>query len=247
MKGGTYPEQRIPAGCTQTLVVEDGQAIVRATTASSVDPTLDIDSNDVEVRGVTVTSNNVKRKVVHIAGDRVRLSGMDIGNVQDDKALEVWGDDVRIQDSHIHNARLVTPGQHLEGVFVVGAQRLHLTGNRFEGNGVYDVAFTRCTWCSPEGLSPAGGVIEDNFFGLTHQQGGSTWHYAELAFYPYLDAVRDFTVRRNHFETANSSCGGSATVCGGVLQEAPWVGGVRCGNTEGPVQGVIGQEWKQPC
>ncbi len=254
MKGGTYPEQQITSGCANAQIVESGEAIIRATNPSDTASTLGVHAAGVSVRGITVSSNNLKRKTIHLGEDAAGFEFADgsVGNVADDKAVEVWADDVTLEGNSVQDARLITPGVHTECVFVVGANRLTLRNNTFSGCGVYDVAYTRCKWCTPMGPAPVGGLIEGNDFRLSHQDGGTTWHYNELAFYSHLDGpVQDIDVRNNNFQTAgqNQGCGGQGSPpCGGILLEVGWSGGDRCGNTtDGPAPQRLEAVWRTPC
>jgi hypothetical protein len=250
MKTGSYPEQALPAGCGPGSVVESGgDVLIRAQTPSTVSPTLDVDASDMTLTGLDVDSRALARKAMHIDGDRVTFKDGQVGNTVDNKAIEIWGDDVVIRNTRVHDARIASPDAHMEGIFIVSAQRPVIENNVFERNAIYDVAVTRCTWCSPELPAGQDGRLVGNTFGRSHQCCDlSSWHYSEVAFYPVLPEVRGWTVRDNWFETrADDPSTPANEIRGGVQLQAPWNAGVRCGNTEGPAQGVIGAEWKQPC
>lgn len=252
MKAGVYPEQTVPAGCSNTTIGEQGDAIVRATSPSDSVPALALNAPDVQVSGIEVDSNALERKSAHISADRVKLQGVKLGHVVNDKPLEVFGSDVEIRDSVIGDADVqplpgcddvTIPCPHLECLFLVQAERVQVVGNTFHHCGVYDIAITRCTWCSnPPPPIWGQGRLEGNTFFHSEQAEPGSWHYNEVELYGVQYGTAGWTVKNNAFETRSPGNPGQ----GGIGWDQ-WSGGTRCGNTEFGATGVLDAVWKVAC
>jgi hypothetical protein len=251
MKAGVYPEQTVPASCSSTLIGEQGNAIIRATSDSDTIPALALNADDVQVSGIEVDSAQHERKSVHIDADRVKLQGVTLGHTVNDKALEVFGADVEVRDSVLGDADVqplpgcddvTIPCPHLECLFLVQAERVQITGNTFHHCGVYDIAITRCTWCStPPPPVWGSGRLEGNTFFHSEQDAPGSWHYAEVSLYPVQYGTANWTVKNNAFEVRTSPD------ARGGLDWGQWSGGTRCGNTEFGASGVLEPVWKVAC
>jgi hypothetical protein len=254
LKAGTYPEQVV--SCANTTVNEEGgDAIIESTSASDTVPTLTINAAGVEVTGITVDGNDIKRKGVHISADDVTLSSVTVKDTWNDKSVEWVGEDGLLINSTLKDAHRVidanNPDPHLECLFAHEASGLSLIGNTFQGCAVYAVAITRCVWCEDGGQDTENVEIVNNDFYLTHQTwngGPVSYHYTELAIYPFLEDATNYTIVNNWFEGVADNPGTPNTneARGGILFDTDIVGGTFCANRES-VSGTLGSEYKGAC
>jgi hypothetical protein len=207
---GAYPEQTIPAVPGRTGAPVELRAAAKADVRVAG---VTVAGDHVALRGLTVGDVGVDGggrtvadvRLAEIEGRRLwindvrglTVSGGSFGGVVDETPVKVGSDpsshDVTFDGVLFHDARLESPGAHLECVLALDVQGLVVRDSRFRGCGVFGLLVGHLY-----GTSPRDVLIEGNVFEPTHQASGEPAPYSMMVG-DLLGPARGFVFRGNTF------------------------------------------------
>jgi hypothetical protein len=217
IESGTYGDQLITGEKKAPAVV-----LKPALGATVTVGKLGIDADQLEVRNVATTGDlavggqsdfaTIQNVHVHsrlyIAGARdLKMIGGDVGPYVDAPSWithenGVVPQRVLIQGVHFHDFTVSDPGIHTECLVVIAGEGLTLRGNRWTGCAVFNLSLG---FCCESPRPPTNVVIENNFFGRSISDAGTTIHFNSN-----LPAA-NITIRNNSAEGGFALDQGQAT------------------------------------
>jgi hypothetical protein len=201
---------RPAAGASVSL---SGQLLVDADNVELRD--LRLPSFDVRAESDGFTARNLDVGWFEVHGaSNVRVLGGDVGpsyrpgdaspNVRISYGQDAQGNlnvlprNLLIDGVSFHDFRRGTPDDHMECMFVIGADGLTIRNSRFLRCDIYSIFFTQAFWDAPGLVKTTTNVLlENNFFDESTNNGEYGQAYNAVRFSDWMDRFNNITVRYN--------------------------------------------------